>query len=118
MTLDDAVKAHVAWKVRLQSYLAGHGEKFDAVKVAQDCHCDLGRWIHGDGMRHALAPEYRVLRDEHAAFHKEAARVIVTNERGDNAGARALLAGAFAERSLRVVIAITDLKRVVGARAA
>lgn len=118
MTLDDAIRAHVTWKIRLQSYLAGHGEKLDSNKVAQDCNCDLGKWIYGDGQRHAATIEYRTLKTDHAAFHQTAARVISASDRGDKVGASALLNGEFAERSTKVVLAINALKRVAGAKAA
>lgn len=112
MTLDDTIRAHVAWKIKLQSYLAGHGEKLDATRVSQDCHCDLGKWIHGEGgARHGALSEFRTLKADHAAFHQSAGRVVSAHDRGDKAGARMLLDGEFSERSGRVVLAITAIKR-------
>lgn len=79
-TLDmrSAIDAHMAWKGRLQAFVAGtSGEKLDVATVSRDNECTLGLWIHGEAARkYRDLGEYATLRDVHAQFHACAGGIV------------------------------------------
>jgi len=107
----------VEWKIRLQAYQRGEGPKLDTLTVGSDCKCALGQWLYGDGAAFGSLAEFRQLKADHANFHKCAARVVTLIDRKDAPGAQSLLTGEYAAASSKVVMAISQLKRVT-ARAA
>ena len=111
MDFADAIRAHVAWKVRLRMVLDGQGERMSSDEAARDDACDLGRWIHGEGRRHFSKPAYRELKEVHARFHQVAAEVLAASERGDRRAAEAGLEGAeYVKSSSAVVAAIMRMR--------
>ena len=111
MNFDEAVSAHTKWKVRLRMVLNGT-EKADAAVVSKDNQCDLGKWIHGEGSKHAGLPSYKALLAEHAHFHKCAAEVVAKANAGNKAAAEALLGtdGSFSHASNATIKAILKMK--------
>ena len=116
MDLDQAIMAHQQWKTRLNLFLGGNGtETFDPARVGRDDQCELGTWIHGPGQRDfASLPEFAQLVSVHTQFHRSAGEVVTKALAGDKASARALLDGAFHDRSKETAVAILHLKRAVG----
>lgn len=76
MNVDDAIKAHAHWKVKLAAYLQKPDGSINPVDLAQDNRCELGKWIHGEAARHSHVHEFSELRATHAAFHRAAADVV------------------------------------------
>ena len=112
MNFDDAIAAHIKWKVRLTQFIDGNGtEQLRSDVVCKDNLCDLGKWIYGDGSRFAGKPNYKDLVIKHANFHRCAADVVKKVESNDKAGAKSLLAGPFANASKDTVTAIMELKK-------
>ncbi len=112
MNFDDAIAAHIKWKVRLAQFIDGTSqEKLQSATVAQDDLCELGKWLRGEGAKFAALPKYRDLLDKHANFHACAGDVVRRVENHDRAGAKAALGGAFATASKETVMAIMDLKK-------
>jgi hypothetical protein len=111
MDFEGAILAHSRWKRRLQASLGG-GERLDPVATAGDHHCDLGKWLHGEGKVHAAHPAYQALLSEHAAFHRAAAAVVERINAGDTAGATELLtiSSEFSRASGSVVQSITRIR--------
>ncbi len=100
-----AIEAHVRWKIRLESYIAGSSEEtLDAEVVGRDDQCALGKWIHSAGKeRFGNHPKFPELRDIHARFHQCAGDVIRACDRGELDKARESLAkGDYARYSQRV----------------
>lgn len=119
MNFDDAVAAHIKWKVRLGHFIHGMGsEKFDSDEVAKDDVCALGRWIYAEGARWSGLPAYRDLVDKHARFHRLASEIVKKVESGDKAGAALALGGPFAGASRETVAAIRELQRQAEGRPA
>lgn len=115
MNFDDAIAAHIKWKVRLNQFIDGTGtEKLDSNVVCKDNVCDLGKWIYGDGAKHKVAPSYKNLVNLHANFHKCAAEVVKKVETGDKNSAKTMLSGPFANASKDTIGAIMQLKKEVG----
>lgn len=113
MDFDDAIVSHLKWKIRLHDFLSGKGGKLDSATAADARVCELGQWIDGEGQRYQETPDYRDLKEKHAAFHRVAAEVLRLAESGDRAGAMALLANGreFSSASRGIVGAIMRLER-------
>ncbi|MCK9200854.1 MAG: CZB domain-containing protein [Gallionella sp.] len=108
---DDAVAAHIKWKIRLTQFIDGTGtEKLDSAIVCQDNQCALGKWIYGDGSKYQHIGHFDELKDRHALFHRCAGEVVKRVDNRDINGARALLSGEFTDASKRTVASIMALK--------
>jgi hypothetical protein len=112
MNFEDAIAAHIKWKVRLSQFIDGSStEKLSSTTVCKDNLCDLGKWIYGDGAKYKTAPHYQDLVKKHANFHVCAADVVKKVEVGDKSAAKGLLGAAFATASKETVAAIMELKK-------
>ncbi len=111
MNFDDAVAAHIKWKVRLTQFIDGTStEKLSSATICKDNLCDLGKWIYGEGAKYKAAVPYQDLVKKHANFHVCAGDVVKKVENGDRAGAKTEMTGAFANASKETVVAIMKLK--------
>ena len=111
---DDAIAAHIKWKIRLNKYIDGTStEKLDADSVCKDNLCVLGKWIYGDGKRHQELPNYTDLVKKHAHFHRCAGGIVRKVESHDKVGALSVLKGEFAVISKDTVTALMNLKRTI-----
>ena len=99
MNFLEIISAHIRWKLRLQDYIANSSEKLDPAQVGTDDHCNLGKWIYGEGQAYADLPHFDKVRTEHAAFHKHTAAVVTFVNLGDLATAQQVLNGEFAKTS-------------------
>jgi len=100
-----ALAAHQAWRTRLMALLAdpAHGDAPDPDTVGRDDCCSLGRWLHGEGkQRFGVGPQFGALVDEHRAFHRTAADIVVQLQARKLDEASRLIAGPFAEHSARI----------------
>ena len=112
MNFDDAIAAHIKWKVRLSQFIDGtSSEKLSSDTICKDNLCDLGKWIYGEGAQYKKAPHYQDLVKKHANFHLCAAEVVKMVEKGDRPGAKNALSGEFAAASKETVTAIMELKK-------
>ena len=115
MNLDEAIAAHISWKVKLREFISGKGEKLHSESVCKDNLCDLGKWIYGKGMDYMATPAYQNLKKEHAHFHRCAAEIVRTVESGDPKTAETMLTTGsnFAKSSTAIVKLIGQLKKTV-----
>jgi hypothetical protein len=112
MNFDDAISAHIKWKVRLARFI--DGTSADLLKseiLCRDNLCDLGKWIYGEGAVFNDKPHYQDVVTKHANFHRCAANVVKKVEDNDNIGANSLLSGQFTVASKETVTAIMELKK-------
>jgi hypothetical protein len=109
----EAINAHIRWKIRLESYLNGTSEeKLDVKTVSRDDQCVLGKWIHGDAVKHFRDDEgLTALRDHHAEFHVIAGEVVSKVQANDRAAAEKLLRGEYMNASRIVVRDLTELNK-------
>jgi len=114
MNFDDAIKAHVAWKIKLSSYIKNPDHSLLHNEVCKDNNCELGKWIYGEGSKFSKLPEYNVLKMEHIRFHKAASEIVKKADNGGNASEEVALGAKsdFADASNKVVTAIMQMKRV------
>ena len=86
-----AVVAHGAWKQRLRTAIATGKSTFVVDTVRKDDCCDFGKWIYGCQEGHKKSPHWQCVREEHAKFHQEAAKVLQEAIGGDPAVATEFL---------------------------
>lgn len=78
MDLNQAMDKHAEWKVKFRSAISKR-ESMDVATISKDNCCDLGKWLHGDGMRtHGRLEAFKQCTVKHAAFHVEAGKVAQT----------------------------------------
>lgn len=110
MNFFDAINAHVAWKVRLQKHIKGESEeRLDPEVVGRDDLCNLGKWIYSNASQHGEIALFRQVREQHADFHRCAAEIIETTNRGDKAGAEHKLHNDYAHLSNMIVKSLSKL---------
>ena len=89
LNMKDALDAHMAWTRRLEGKLNGSNqEALEVAKVASDCECALGKWIHGQAKSEfSGSNDYDLLKRIHADFHLKAGEILnnVINGERDNA---------------------------------
>lgn len=116
MNFDQAIAAHSSWKQKLRAYLNKPDRSLNPTEIAHDNTCELGKWIAGEGAKHAGMAEFQSLRSEHSRFHKAAAEVVRQADGGQNVVEDVALGGKseFANASSAVVSAIMALRAKVG----
>ena len=109
----DAINAHIKWKIRLDTYVAGTSEeKLDPKVVCRDDQCVLGKWIHGPAQKHFQDDDgLKTLREDHADFHVIAGKIVHSVQTNDIATAQSLLKGVYMNASRRVVRDLTELNK-------
>jgi methyl-accepting chemotaxis protein len=110
-----AVIVHHQWKTRLRAFMRGSGEVLDPAKIEQDCNCELGKWLYGDGTVYCNEPEYKEVLACHAEFHRHAAEIVRQVKAADMVTAAKLLeAGSkYSWASNSTILGLTALKRRV-----
>jgi hypothetical protein len=105
MNAETAIKAHVQWKAKLRAYLQAPNKSLNPVEIEKDNNCELGKWLHGEGARHAGKQTYKDLVVEHAKFHKAAADVVRRADSGKKVLEETILGNSstFSSVSGRVV---------------
>lgn len=113
MNLDDAIKVHTDWKIKLQAYLRKPDGSLEPAKVRLDNACKLGQWLYGEAKKYSSLPEYDILIKEHARFHRAAASVVEKAHKGQDVSAESALGGdsEFASASRNLVNAVMAAKR-------
>jgi len=109
----DAINAHIKWKIRLDTYVAGTSEeKLDPKVVCRDDQCVLGKWIHGPAQKHFQDDDgLKTLREDHADFHVIAGKIVHSVQTNDIATAQSLLKGVYMNASRKVVRDLTELNK-------
>ena len=116
LNLDDALRSHLQWKIRLRTSIIARRADMRASDVRGDDACELGRWLYGEGRRsHAGSAPFEELRRTHAAFHRAAADVVALMEAGrfDDAAAAIDEQGPYAEATANVRATILQLQRAL-----
>ncbi len=114
MNLDEAIKAHAAWKMKLSVYLRHPDHSIDPAEVGRDDRCPLGQWLHGEGERQLSSlPEYKALVTEHARFHRAVGHAVEQANAGKSLGEEHVLGSdsEFAAASRNIVVAVVQLKQ-------
>lgn len=117
MNFDQAIAAHAGWKNKLAKYLKNPDHSLKAAEIALDDHCELGKWIAGEGKQFSNLPEYATLKSDHTRFHKVAADIVQRANAGQKVEEEVAIGGksAFVSASSAVVQAIIAIRSKVGA---
>ncbi len=113
MNLDNAIGAHVEWKMKLRSAISAQSQ-MDAATISKDDCCPLGQWLHGEAkQKYGRFGSYKECVGAHAAFHREAGKVAgLINQKQYAAAEKALEGGtSYSAASSAAAVAITKLKR-------
>ena len=104
-----AVAAHDAWNRRLTTAINLGNCETAPTDIAVDNKCDFGKWLYGPDFDSGTksGKPYQVTRRLHADFHDVAARVAALAEAGKKADAYHLLDGEYAEKSSKLMRALT-----------
>lgn len=78
LDVEAAIQAHLDWKNKLEKAVEQHSiGDYDIEKVAEDCHCSLGKWIYNQAKQlYSHSKVYKTLLVSHANFHKIAAEIL------------------------------------------
>lgn len=110
MNFFEAINAHVAWKVRLQKHIKGASEvELDPQAVGRDDLCSLGKWLYAHVDQFGQLPLFRQVQEQHADFHRCAAEIIETANRGEQAEAEHKLHHDYAHLSYMIVKSLGKL---------
>ena len=71
-----AIGAHGMWKTRLRTAIDRGSSEFSTATVAQDDHCDFGKWLAGAATEMKGSRHYTKCKDLHRQFHSAAANVL------------------------------------------
>ncbi len=113
MIPDEAISAHVQWKVKLRVHVMERGEsKLEPDEIEHDDRCLLGSWIYGEGkLLHEHDEVWNKLREQHRAFHHLAALIVRHANAGNQSAALNLLDGDFMQHSFAVIATINQIRR-------
>ncbi|WP_186453979.1 nitrate- and nitrite sensing domain-containing protein [Denitratisoma sp. DHT3] len=109
--LDKAIDAHTQWKTRLRQCMSDPGKCPDPAVVEKANVCGLGQWIYGDGAKLSSESMYQQLRQDHVQFHKCAAQIIRTIQRGDLSEAQRIMETDYRKVSTAVVSMLSRMKK-------
>ncbi|CAO5675797.1 MAG: hypothetical protein HEEMFOPI_00934 [Holosporales bacterium] len=112
--IDDYIKAHSDWKIKLQRYLRHPDGSIKAAGLFDDHGCELGKWIFGSvDAKLKSFPEFEKLQKEHRRFHQAAADIVERANRGEQIAEEVVIgsSSAFASASMSVVTLLMNLKR-------
>jgi len=113
MHLGNAIAAHDEWKARFRAAINAN-EMLDTTTISADNHCELGKWLHGEGKRlfgklsmhpHCVAT--------HKIFHQEAGRIAEAINAKKFVEADSMLAAHthFSKTSIALTAAILRLNK-------
>ncbi|MCX7960629.1 MAG: CZB domain-containing protein, partial [Burkholderiales bacterium] len=91
--ISKAIAAHGMWKTRLKTAIATGKLDTPLEKIRADNQCAFGQWLYGTSIapKDKSSAHYQNVKALHAEFHKVAARVADLAQKGDRAGAEALM---------------------------
>ena len=115
-----AIGAHGAWKMRLRTAIQLGSSDVDPGAVRCDNLCAFGKWLHGPSLDPTIKSgmPFQVTKRLHAEFHECASDVLELALRGDKPNAQALLDGEYAQRSTKLVEALSKWRRELSRPAA
>lgn len=113
MNLDDAIKTHAEWKMKLRSAISAQTQ-LDANTISKDNCCPLGQWLHGEAKaKFGQYGSYTECLRAHTIFHREAGKVAqLINQKKYTEAQEALGGGTpYNSASSDAGIAINRLKK-------
>lgn len=101
--LASAISAHAGWKARLRTVVNTGVTDTPIAVVHSDNKCEFGKWLYGPDISGTdkQSESYLKVKDLHAAFHKEAAKVVelATSNQKEQAAQAIAMGGSYAKAS-------------------
>ncbi len=116
INLNNAIKTHVEWKVKLRTAISTK-EKLDSGSISKDSECEFGKWLYGEAKtKYGHLATYKDCVAKHTQFHKEAGKVASAINEGKFTEAEKMLRSGsiFTSASTEVAAAVTTLKNEIG----
>lgn len=115
--LEKAIAAHASWKARIRAAISAGKFDVPASTVKLDNLCEFGKWLSGPEVTAAekQTDNYRTVKQLHAEFHQEAARVIELATSGQKAAAEAAInmGGSYSKSSTKLTEAMVRWRQSV-----
>jgi len=110
--INKALLAHGAWKQRLATAIANGKSDYQVAQVQVDNHCEFGKWLYSLPSAMQASPQFHNIKQLHADFHKEAARILDMALKGKKSEAEKELAsgGKYGMRSGQLALALSTWK--------
>ena len=114
--INEAIGAHGMWKMRLKTIIRTGQSDITPVTAGCSDRCAFGRWLEGTDLSPAIKTgvPYSVIKRLHADFHRSAGSILEQALSGRKAEAETAMGGEFAEKTEKLVRALTKWKREVG----
>jgi hypothetical protein len=114
--IDEPIAAHRLWKQRLHSAVTKGATVFRLAQVQMDHVCDFGQWFYGLPAAVQETEQGQTIRELHAAFHTEAARILLLALDEHVAEAEQALEPGhlYAQLSEHLISAMTQWKATMG----
>lgn len=108
------IAQHGMWKSRLLKSLETKSNEFDVNVVKTDNNCAFGKWLHGsisDNLKNSST--YTIIKETHAKFHIETARILQLINEGkmDEAKRSLQMDTEYAVISSKLTLLMMDWKR-------
>jgi hypothetical protein len=118
LDLDQAISAHEYWVFKFRSAIST-ASTLDAVTIAKDNCCELGKWLYGEGPSlHGHRARFLDIIERHAEFHRQAGKVAEAVNAKQYKEARDMIGSAstpFGQATKEVKAAILGLKSEISA---
>jgi len=89
--INNAIAAHGRWKAHLRQAIETGKSERKAEAVRSDKLCEFGKWLEACSSAEKSTERWTRIRELHAEFHKEAARVLTLALAGRKSEAEATL---------------------------
>ena len=109
--IDYALEAHIGWVEKLSTAIESGRCDTTPEKLKDDANCSFGKWLHyGIGAPLKSMPQYNSIKNLHADFHKEAAKILKSALEGNKDEAvKAMKEGsAFSKASQKLTAELTS----------
>ena len=116
--LNRAIAAHAQWKYRLKQAIEAGTSEWTAESVRPDNLCEFGKWLHSASPAETATERWKKIRELHAEFHKEAARILTMALAGRKTEAEAAVAlgSHFSRTSADLTLALVSWRDSLGTR--
>ena len=112
--IEDAIAAHIKWKLRLTQFIDGTStEKLESTTVCKDNVCVLGKWIYGEGDKYKSLQQFGKLVNNHANFHRCAGEIVKKVESNDKTSAVQQLNSEFVVAAKETVNSLLVLQKAI-----
>ena len=110
-TLQKAIAAHARWKTRLRDAIDSEKLDVPVSAIKTDNQCEFGKWLYGSELatEEKGTAHYKEVKELHARFHQEAAKVAELALSGKKDAAEAVMgaSGDYGRASADLTLAVS-----------